>query len=107
LTLAVIMFAPVWGTVSDRHGRRPVLLFGVLGYGLSMLMFGLASSLWMLLVARGLGGILSAATLPTTYAYIGDSTSEKDRGAGMGLLGAAAGPGMILGPGLGGWLAVD
>jgi DHA1 family multidrug resistance protein-like MFS transporter len=100
-----LVFAPIWGEVSDRKGRKPVLLIGVLGYGISMLLFGLATQLWMLFVARGLGAILSAATLPTTYAYIGDSTSEDDRGRGMGILGAAVGLGMVLGPGLGGWLA--
>jgi DHA1 family multidrug resistance protein-like MFS transporter len=100
-----LVFAPIWGQVSDRKGRKPVLLIGVLGYGISMLLFGLATQLWMLFVARGLGAILSAATLPTTYAYIGDSTSEDDRGRGMGILGAAVGLGMVLGPGLGGWLA--
>ncbi len=100
-----LLFAPVWGEVSDRKGRKPVLLVGLLGYGISMLLFGLATQLWMLFAARGLGAILSAATLPTTYAYIGDSTSEEDRGSGMGILGAAVGLGMVLGPGLGGWLA--
>jgi DHA1 family multidrug resistance protein-like MFS transporter len=103
--LMQLVFAPIWGEVSDRKGRKPVLLIGVLGYGISMLLFGLATQLWMLFVARGLGAILSAATLPTTYAYIGDSTSEDDRGRGMGILGAAVGLGMVLGPGLGGWLA--
>jgi DHA1 family multidrug resistance protein-like MFS transporter len=100
-----LIFAPIWGEVSDRKGRRPVLFIGVLGYGISMLFFGLATQLWMLFVARGLGAILSAATLPSTYAYISDSTSEDERGGGMGMLGAAVGLGMILGPGLGGWLA--
>jgi DHA1 family multidrug resistance protein-like MFS transporter len=100
-----LFMAPIWGAVSDRRGRRPVLVVGVLGYGISMLLFGLATELWMLFVARALGGVLSAATLPTTYAYIGDSTSEEDRGSGVGILGAAVGLGMILGPGLGGWLA--
>lgn len=103
--LMQLIFAPIWGEVSDRKGRRPVLFVGVLGYGISMLFFGLASQLWMLFVARGLGAILSAATLPSTYAYISDSTSEDERGGGMGMLGAAVGLGMILGPGLGGWLA--
>jgi DHA1 family multidrug resistance protein-like MFS transporter len=103
--LMQLVFAPIWGEVSDRKGRKPVLLIGVLGYGISMLLFGLATQLWMLFAARGLGAILSAATLPTTYAYIGDSTSEDDRGRGMGILGAAVGLGMVLGPGLGGWLA--
>jgi DHA1 family multidrug resistance protein-like MFS transporter len=102
-----LFMAPIWGAVSDRRGRRPVLVVGVLGYGISMLLFGLATELWMLFVARALGGVLSAATLPTTYAYIGDSTSEEDRGSGVGILGAAVGLGMILGPGLGGWLAAD
>lgn len=105
--LMQLIFAPIWGEVSDRKGRRPVLFVGVLGYGISMLFFGLATQLWMLFVARGLGAILSAATLPSTYAYISDSTSEDERGGGMGMLGAAVGLGMILGPGLGGWLAAD
>jgi DHA1 family multidrug resistance protein-like MFS transporter len=100
-----LIFAPIWGEVSDRKGRRPVLFVGVLGYGVSMLFFGLATQLWMLFVARGLGAILSAATLPSTYAYVSDSTSEDERGGGIGILGAAVGLGMILGPGLGGWLA--
>jgi DHA1 family multidrug resistance protein-like MFS transporter len=102
-----LLFAPIWGSVSDRQGRKPVLAVGLLGYGISMLLFGLASELWMLFVARGLGAILSAATMPTTMAYISDSTTEQDRGGGMGVLGAATGLGMVLGPGLGGWLAVE
>jgi DHA1 family multidrug resistance protein-like MFS transporter len=105
--LMQLLFAPVWGGVSDRRGRKPVLLLGLLGYGLSMLFFGLASELWMLFAARGVGGILSAATMPTTMAYVSDSTSKQDRGGGIGALGAAMGLGMILGPALGGWLAAD
>jgi DHA1 family multidrug resistance protein-like MFS transporter len=105
--LMQLLFAPVWGSISDRRGRKPVLLLGLLGYGLSMLLFGLATELWMLFAARGVGGILSAATMPTTMAYVSDSTSKKDRGGGMGALGAAMGLGMVLGPVLGGWLAVD
>jgi DHA1 family multidrug resistance protein-like MFS transporter len=59
----------------------------------------------MLFAARALAGILSSATLPTVMAYVGDSTSQRDRGQGMGIMGAAMGIGMVLGPGLGGWLA--
>lgn len=103
--LMQLICAPVWGNVSDRIGRKPVLMAGILGYGLSMLFFGLATQLWMLYVIRGLGAILSAATLPTTNAYIGDSTSETERSGAMGILGAATGLGMMLGPALGGWLA--
>jgi DHA1 family multidrug resistance protein-like MFS transporter len=102
-----LLFAPIWGSVSDRQGRKPVLAVGLLGYGISMLMFGLATELWMLFVARGVGAILSAATMPTTMAYVSDSTSDQDRGGGIGVLGAATGLGMVLGPALGGWLAVD
>ena len=100
-----LICAPVWGNVSDRIGRKPVLMAGILGYGLSMFFFGLATQLWMLYVIRGLGAILSAATLPTTNAYVGDSTTEKERSGAMGILGAATGLGMMLGPALGGWLA--
>jgi DHA1 family multidrug resistance protein-like MFS transporter len=100
-----LIFSPIWGNVSDRIGRKPVLMAGILGYGLSMLFFGLATQLWMLYVIRGLGAMLSAATLPTTNAYVGDSTGEKERSGAMGILGAATGLGMMLGPALGGWLA--
>ncbi|MBN1136265.1 MAG: MFS transporter [Anaerolineae bacterium] len=99
-----LVASPVWGGVSDRRGRKPVLAVGLLGYGLSMLLFGLSTELWMLFVARGAGALLSSATMPTTMAYIGDSTSERDRGGGMGALGAATGLGMVLGPALGGLL---
>jgi len=105
--LTELIFGPVWGSVSDRTGRKPILMIGVLGYGLSLLFFGLATELWMLFVARALSGILSSATLSTSMAYIGDSTTKEERGGGMGALGAAAGLGVILGPGIGGWLAGD
>ncbi len=100
-------FAPLWGQLSDRHGRKGVLMIGILGYAVSQLLFGLSTELWMLFASRALAGILSAATLPTAMAYIGDSTSDEDRGGGMGMLGAAMGVGMVLGPGLGGWLATQ
>ncbi len=99
------IFAPVWGSLSDRYGRKPILMIGVLGNAIAQLFFGLSTQLWMLFVARALSGILSSATLPTAMAYIGDSTSEEERGGGMGMMGAAMGIGMVLGPGVGGWLA--
>jgi MFS transporter, DHA1 family, multidrug resistance protein len=99
------LFSPFWGSLSDRVGRKPVLLIGIFGGGLTVLMFGLASQLWMLFAARLLSGLLASATMPAAMAYIGDSTSEAERGGGIGKLGAAAGLGLILGPGLGGWLA--
>lgn len=102
--LIQLIASPLWGSVSDRRGRKPVLVVGLLGYGISMVLFGLSTELWMLFVARGVGALLSAATMPTTMAYVSDSTSERDRGGGMGALGAAMGLGMVLGPALGGLL---
>jgi len=100
-----LIFGPIWGSISDRVGRKPVMMIGVLGYGVAMVGFGLATKLWMMFAARILSGVLSSATSPTTMAYIGDSTSEEDRGGGMGILGAAAGLGTIFGPAIGGLLA--
>jgi MFS family permease len=77
--LLQFLFAPFWGSLSDRYGRKPILLIGVLGNALAQLLFGLSTSLWMLFAARALAGILSSATLPTAMAYIGDTTSEEDR----------------------------
>jgi DHA1 family multidrug resistance protein-like MFS transporter len=99
------LFSPTWGSLSDRFGRKPVLTLGVFGNALSMLALGLSTQLWMLFAARGLAGILSSATLPTAMAYISDSTDAKSRGGGMGVIGAAMGLGMILGPGAGGLLS--
>ncbi len=100
-----LIFGPIWGGLSDRFGRKPILLIGILGYVITMIWFGLANTLWMLFAARILSGILSSATAPTTMAYIGDSSPEDERGGGMGLLGAAGGVGTIVGPALGGFLA--
>lgn len=99
------LFSPMWGSLSDRYGRKPVLVLGVFGNALSMVALGLSTELWMLFAARGLAGILSSATLPTAMAYISDSTDQKGRGGGMGVIGAAMGLGMILGPGAGGILS--
>jgi len=105
--LLEFIFAPLWGGISDRIGRKPVLMIGIVGYGLSSLLFGLSTQLWMLFASRALSGVLSSATLVTSLAYVGDTTTAEDRGKGMGILGAAMALGVILGPGLGGWLAGD
>jgi DHA1 family multidrug resistance protein-like MFS transporter len=100
-----LIFGPIWGGISDRIGRKKILLVGIMGYVVTMIWFGLATQLWMLFAARILGGIMSSATAPTTMAYVGDSTPEDERGGGMGLLGAAGGIGTIAGPAVGGFLA--
>lgn len=99
------IFAPIWGAYSDRVGRRPVLLVGIIGYAVTFILFAYATDLWMLYLIRALGGSLSCATMPTAMAYIADSTSLEKRGAAMGMTGAAMGMGMIFGPALGGMLS--
>jgi DHA1 family multidrug resistance protein-like MFS transporter len=103
--LTELLFGPIWGSISDRVGRKPILTIGMFGYALAMFLFGLADEIWMLIAFRALSGVLSSATITTTMAYIGDSTSEEERGGGMGLLGAVAGAGTVIGPGIGGLLA--
>ncbi|TGE33847.1 MFS transporter [Desulfosporosinus sp. Sb-LF] len=97
-------FAPFWGRLSDRIGRRPVILIGLSGYGLTFLMFGLVNNLYLLIGLRALSGMVSSATLPTAMAYLADITVGEERSKGMGLIGAAMGLGMIFGPALGGLL---
>jgi MFS transporter, DHA1 family, multidrug resistance protein len=99
------IFAPLWGRLSDRVGRKPVLLIGIAGYAISFVVMGFSGSILMLIISRALAGILSSATLPTAMAYMADITDLKNRSKGVGLMGAAMGVGMIFGPTLGGLLA--
>jgi len=103
-SLMQFLFAPLWGRVSDRVGRKPVLLVGLLGFGLSFVLQGFSQSLLQFILARALAGILTSATLPTAMAYVADTTSAENRSRGMGLMGAAMGLGMIFGPLVGGLL---
>ena len=100
-----LVFAPIWGRWSDRTGRRRLLLMGMAGYVIAQILFGLATSLWLLYAARILGGILSSATLPVSAAYVADATTEGERGRGMAWLGTATSLGFVVGPALGGLLA--
>jgi len=95
---------PLWGTISDRYGRRPVLLASMLGHVASYLMLGFADSLWLLALARVISGV-TAANLSTAYAYIADITSPAERAGAMGRISAAFGLGMAVGPAIGGLLA--
>jgi DHA1 family multidrug resistance protein-like MFS transporter len=106
-SLMQLICAPIWGALSDRYGRKPILSIGVLGYAITLLMFGLSTKFWMLFIARSLSGILSSATNPTAMAYISDNAPEKERSKGMGQLGAAVGVGVIFGPLMGGYLSAD
>ena len=100
-----LVFAPIWGRWSDRTGRRPLLLMGMGGYVIAQILFGLATSLWLLYAARILGGILSSATLPVSAAYVADATNDRERGRGMAWFGTATSLGFVVGPALGGLLA--
>ncbi len=104
-SFAQFIFAPIWGGLSDRYGRKPILMVGVIGNALTQVLFGLSNTIWMMFAARALSGILSSATLPTAMAYVADTTSEEERGGAMGVVGAAFGTGMVLGPIVGGFLA--
>ena len=106
-SLMQLICAPIWGIISDRYGRKPILAIGVLGYTITLFLFGLATNFTMLFLARTLSGILSSATQPTAMAYIGESTEQKEKSKGMGQLGAMVGLGVILGPLLGGLLSAD
>jgi DHA1 family multidrug resistance protein-like MFS transporter len=104
-SLMQLICAPLWGMLSDHTGRKPIIAIGVLGYAVTMFLFGLATEFWMLFVVRTLAGMLSSATMPTAMAYISDNAPESERSGGMGQLGAAMGAGIILGPLLGGLLS--
>jgi DHA1 family tetracycline resistance protein-like MFS transporter len=98
------LFAPLWGKISDRIGRRPIILLGLLGSAMSYFVFARAHSLAVLYISRLLAGV-AGANISTTQAYIADSTTPENRSKGMGLIGAAFGLGFIFGPAIGGTLS--
>ncbi|HEU4454918.1 MAG TPA: MFS transporter [Longimicrobium sp.] len=102
-SLMQFLFAPWWGRVSDRVGRRPVLLLGLFGSAASYLALGLAGSLPLLFAARAVNGF-AGANVGVAQAYVADVTGPHDRAKGMGMIGAAFGLGFIFGPALGGLL---
>jgi predicted MFS family arabinose efflux permease len=97
---AQFLAAPVLGRLSDRHGRRPVLLLTLLGSTLSYLVMGLAGSLAMLIAARLLAGLFGGS-IAAAQAYIADVTAPEERSKFMGILGAAIGMGFVVGPAIG------
>jgi MFS family permease len=102
--LAQLLFLPVWGWVSDRVGRRPVILVSLLGTALSFLLLAGAQSVGTIYAARVLAGFF-AASIGAAQAVVTDVTSPAERAGGMGVIGVAFGAGMVVGPMLGGFLA--
>jgi len=94
---------PVMGSLSDRFGRRPVILLSNLGLGLDYVLMALAPNLKWLFVGRLVSGI-TAASISTAMAYVADVTSAEKRAAGFGMMGVAFGAGFVLGPAIGGFL---
>lgn len=99
-----LIFAPVMGRLSDKHGRRPILLVSILGTSLGFLILGFANTLWLLFLGRIIDGI-SGGNISTAQAYIADVTTKENRARGMGLIGAAFGLGFVFGPAIGGILS--
>jgi len=104
-SLMQLVFAPAWGRISDDIGRRPVLLMCLAGSAMSYLLLAGAWRLEVLFFARLLAGV-AGASIPVAQAYIADVTGPAERARGMGLIGAAFGLGMVIGPALGGGLSL-
>lgn len=104
-TWGVMQFfcSPILGLMSDRFGRRPVILTSIFGLGVDFLFMAFAPSLWWLFVGRIFNG-MTAASFSTASAYVADVTTPENRAKGFGLMGAAFGVGFTFGPALGGWL---
>ncbi len=103
-SLMQLIFSPVLGRLSDKYGRRPILLISLLGTCLGFLILGFATTLSMLFIGRIIDGI-SGGNISTAQAYIADVTTKEDRAKGMGLIGAAFGLGFVFGPAIGGILS--
>jgi len=100
------LLSPMWGGLSDRIGRRPIILTGILGFAASFLIFGLASdNLPLMYASRVLGGLFSGAVVSVIVAYVADVTPPEHRTKGMGLVGMSIGLGFTFGPGVGGLLS--
>src|ERR1700751_2402909 len=97
------LFAPVLGNLSDKYGRRPVLLFSLFGFGIDYLFLSFAPTIWWLFVGRLIAGV-TGASFTTASAYIADISTKETRAQNFGMIGAAFGLGFILGPLIGGLL---
>lgn len=100
-----LLFVVVWGKLSDKYGRKPLIVIGLIGFVVMNVLTGLATSLTMLYIARIIGGIFTSSVIPVSNAYLSDITSEKRRTKIMAWSGVAISSGVIFGPVLGGFLS--
>ena len=105
MSFAQFIFSPVAGNLSDRHGRKNLIIFGLIVNGLSQIAMGLSTELWMLYLCRFFTGVGSAFIIPPVMAYVADITTKGERGKAMGWIGAAISLGFMIGPGIGGFLS--
>ncbi|MGE7873702.1 MFS transporter [Bacillus paramycoides] len=103
--MAQLLTSPITGRWVDLYGRKKMIIIGLFIFGVSELIFGLGKDVWMLYVARVLGGISAAFIMPGVTAYVADITSIQERPKAMGYLSAAISTGFIIGPGIGGFIA--
>lgn len=102
---AQLLTAPFWGRLADSIGRKPVLIFGLFGFGIAFLLLILANSYWQLLIARIIGASLSSGTYPAVFSIVADSTNDEHRNIAIAKMGAINALGFLCGPATGGILA--
>lgn len=103
--LTQFLFSPIAGEWSDHYGRKKIMILGIAMFSISQYIFGAAQDLWMLYLSRSISGIGIAFITPAIMAYVADITTEENRGKGLGWVGAAMSFGIVIGPGIGGFLA--
>ncbi|MFA5372350.1 MFS transporter [Sideroxydans sp.] len=103
--LALFLFAPLWGRISDRAGRRTVILLGLAGFSAALLWFAVAHDLVFVYGARVLAGVFAAAVVPVVFAWVSDVGTPRKRAQAFAWLSAASALGFLFGPALSGWLA--
>lgn len=102
---AQFLFSPIAGKWADQYGRRQMIIYGLVGLTISMFVFYLSNGIWVLYLSRVIGGIGAAMLIPAIFAYIADITTLDQRAKGTSLVSASMSLGIVVGPGIGGFLA--